>query len=116
MKLILLIFLFGFLGCTSMQKKNLATENGVISALFNIPESTVESLRTKGLEDEQILKLLIISTATYLTLPEILSMMEDGVSLHEIATDTGIEQELLQERLDKIKKDLNTYKSNTPET
>lgn len=110
-KLILIGFLLVLWGCKSMPRKNLSTENGVIAAHFNIPENEVESLREKGMDDDSIIKMLIITTGSYLTTDEVLGMADEEMSLEEIALKTGIEQDLLQKKTDKIKQEISKYLS-----
>lgn len=105
-KLILIICLFVFCGCSSAPKRNLSTMNGVISAYFNITESNVKSLRKKSYDDNSIIKILIIQTSSYLTIDEILSKINEEKSLDEIASGVGIEPGLLQERSDKITQEI----------
>ncbi|MBN2407890.1 MAG: hypothetical protein JXJ19_09355 [Elusimicrobia bacterium] len=92
-----------------MPKRNLATESGIIAANFNIEEEEVVSLREKGFDTGEIVKILIISEGSYLGQGEILMMVEEGKSFEEIGKKAGIDTETLQQRSDKIEKNLAKY-------
>jgi hypothetical protein len=109
MKKIFIIFLIAIVGCSSIPKRNLSTSEGVIAAHFNLSEDQVDSLRGKDLSDEEIVKVLIISTGSYLTSDEILEIRKGDKTLEEIGEEAGIEPEILEGKTRELLQQISTY-------
>ena len=105
-KLLEVALILCFYGCRTVVEKNLSSTEGVMAVYFNLPEDEVAALKEKGLEDSLIIKLLIISSGSHLTTEEILKMKEDGKTLEDIAGEVGIEAAILNDKTDKIFKDI----------
>ena len=105
-ELIITALILCFIGCRTVVEKNLSTTEGVIAAYFNLPENEVAHLKEKGLEDSLIIKLLIISSGSHLTTEEILKMKDEGKTLENIAGEVGIEPAILNDKTNKILKDI----------
>lgn len=84
-----LLVLMGF-GCRSYPRRDLSTPEGIIAGYFNRKPSEVEKIKDQGLTREEIVGVLIISSATDLTQREILSKMLEE-SLENISEEAGLD-------------------------
>ncbi|MGM0441253.1 MAG: hypothetical protein ACQEQC_02415 [Elusimicrobiota bacterium] len=106
----LIVILCLILGsCKSVPKRNLETRNGVIAANFNLPPEKVENLRDKGLNEEEVIKFLIISKTTYLTTGEIYERFKKEENLADIGEEAGLSSENLKEKFNLIKENIEKY-------
>lgn len=108
--LIIAVLILCFYGCRTIVEKNLSTTESIMATYFSITEDEVTGLKEKGLKDSRIIKLLIISSGSHLTTAEILKMKEDGKTLEDIAGELGIEAAILNDKTDKILKDIKNLK------
>ncbi|MFC2091441.1 hypothetical protein ACFLTD_01545 [Elusimicrobiota bacterium] len=103
----ILFFLSLFIwGCASSPEKNLSTPIGMIAAHFNMKTNEVDLLNQKGLNTDDIIQVLIISAATYLSNAEIIVLMENGKTIQEIASDHGLTDDFIEKRAAIIKRKL----------
>lgn len=92
------ILLLGLLACSSMPQRDPADKTTMLSYQFNIERERIEELEKKGIELENLVRILVISTSSYLREADILGKMKNGTTLDEIAAEVGIEPEILNER------------------
>ena len=73
-----------------------------IARQFHIEESIVLGLEERGYGTEEVIKLLIVATATSKRLDEISILREEGMGWEEIAKRYGIEMDTLGEETQKL--------------
>jgi hypothetical protein len=105
-KILMMSFILGVLGCSSVPQKNLTTENGIIAAHFTIHPYDVSRFKKTGLDTDQIIRILIISTASHLTTDDVIKIHKEGKAFEEIAAEVGISKELLDKRTEAVKKEI----------
>ena len=73
------------------------TDEGKIASHFNISEDMVIGLRNKEYSDEQVIEILILSTATGKSIKEITDLRTEGKSWEEIAQNYDVDVDMLNE-------------------
>ncbi len=89
---------FAFSACRSVPRRELDTREGVIAAHFSVPVKDVTRLMDKGYSEEECVKILFISSSTYLTEKEVIQKLKEGQSFEEISAGAGIEAELFRDK------------------
>ncbi|MEA3506708.1 MAG: hypothetical protein U9R36_04370 [Elusimicrobiota bacterium] len=96
-------------GCRSFPKKDVSFEEGLIAAHLEVEQEKVSSLAGEGYERGEIIRMLIISESSYLTLDEVKRSLQDGQELSVISQSVGIEPERLETEAEKIEKSIAAY-------
>jgi len=81
-----------------------------IARQFHIEESIVFGLEERGYGTEEVIKLLIVATATSKRADEISILREEGMGWEEIAKRYGIEMETLDEETQKLLSEVGAVK------
>ena len=95
--------------CSSAPKRDLTTRSGVISAYFNIHAQQFDKVAEMGMEEDETLSLLIVATTTSLTVDDIVMRVKSGYLTADIISESGLDPELVQSKLDKLKAELSKY-------
>lgn len=92
--------------CSSAPKKDLTTRGGVISAYFNIDQTEYEKLAKLDMQEDDTLLVLLLATATALTVEDIVMRIRSGYLIEDIVAESSLEAELIRSRLEKIKSEI----------
>ena len=91
--------------CSSAPKKDLTSHAGVIAAYFNIHTAEYDKISELGIQEDDTLSLLIVTAATSLSIDDIVMRISSGY----MTAESGLDAELIDSRLQKIKTELTKY-------
>ena len=99
----LFILVLSVSGCTLFSGRTPSTSTGIIADYFGRQRSEVRRLAEQGLAEDKVIKILLISTSSYLTENEVIEMM-DAHELVDIAAAAGLDPDTLKTRTARILK------------
>jgi len=101
-KLILAAVLFAGMGCRSVPRRELGTPEGVIAGHFNMRPGEVRELKDeKDISREELVRVLLISSSTYLSEDEVIEKRKD-MEFDEIASGADLDPEFIEEEARRI--------------
>ncbi len=107
--LIIVSLVILFSACMSVPKKNLDTGPGLIAAQLGVEVKEVKEFKAGGYSDDEIIKILIISESSYLSLDEVKKKLNNAERIKDISQNAGIEEEILNREANRIKESIANY-------
>ena len=100
-----------FCGCASMQMTYSEKKSGRIAQSFRIEEKNVDALFQQGFDDEEVVKILMMSTATHTERDRIIEMRQNGIQWAEMCEEREIDADVFTQEFERLFAELSLKKT-----